>query len=590
MIAMTGVKANRRKCSRCQAWLAADNTADTCRPCARALRNGLASPPEVPRQFWDDEELRNALIVDRHIGRVIRRYRQHPYHGRKITIGFAANWLGVSQGQLSRIERDRRPVESLDRLIQWAKILRIPHDLLWFAMPGDSGIGEFQKAKVSTIPLVKGEVLREFRRSKGWDVPEMARRIRKAANGDSLPSPDSLMRMIHRWEREGLNPSSRAERYQLIYAKVFGVSPDELIYGPSAPQNTNSAERTPGNKPGQLAAINSLPEASQEFRVHSAGFGFTPDDEERIIYAARRPSRVDSSVAVPLAKVLAAQRETEDEIGSASMIRPVVGQLATIENLVVEARGEARPAILDVAAQWAEYAGWLNTSVGNSSDARSWFDRAHEWAIEADNQTLASTVLSFKGHLAFLLGQIAPMISLTHAAQRSPSVWIGQRAYDAYQEARGLAITGDYEAAIKSAEKGTELSLAANEKNDDRPPWIYYYTPSFFALERGIFYRFLGRDNAAYNDEAISSLTSALDALGEARKSDWAAEYIYHLAYSYMQAGAPDAASKTSLEVLQVASTTESFRLTKRIRGIHARLEKRWPGNTDVTELGMALR
>jgi transcriptional regulator with XRE-family HTH domain len=42
--------------------------------------------------------------------------------------------MGITQAQLSRIENGP-PVVHLDRLIQWARVLRIPPNRLWFAMP-----------------------------------------------------------------------------------------------------------------------------------------------------------------------------------------------------------------------------------------------------------------------------------------------------------------------------------------------------------------------------------------------------------------------------------------------------------------------
>ena len=42
--------------------------------------------------------------------------------------------MGITQAQLSRIENGP-PLVHLDRLIQWARVLRIPSDRLWFAMP-----------------------------------------------------------------------------------------------------------------------------------------------------------------------------------------------------------------------------------------------------------------------------------------------------------------------------------------------------------------------------------------------------------------------------------------------------------------------
>jgi transcriptional regulator with XRE-family HTH domain len=42
--------------------------------------------------------------------------------------------MGITQAQLSRIENGP-PIVHLDRLAQWARVLRIPADLLWFALP-----------------------------------------------------------------------------------------------------------------------------------------------------------------------------------------------------------------------------------------------------------------------------------------------------------------------------------------------------------------------------------------------------------------------------------------------------------------------
>lgn len=78
--------------------------------------------------------------------------------------------------------------------------------------------------------MVDGPALREWRRSRGWDAPELARRLRKAAGGVALPEPGSLKRMIWRWEREGL----RNERYELLYARALGVGPDDLARGPAS--------------------------------------------------------------------------------------------------------------------------------------------------------------------------------------------------------------------------------------------------------------------------------------------------------------------------------------------------------------------
>jgi hypothetical protein len=119
---------------RCGARLAQDNPAALCGPCGRRTRNTLVSAPEVPPNFWDTDELQDALAA-RHMGRVIHAYRRNPWHGRPLSQSVVAGWVGLNQTQLSRIETGA-PSQDLAKLIQWARVLRIPTALLWFSVPG----------------------------------------------------------------------------------------------------------------------------------------------------------------------------------------------------------------------------------------------------------------------------------------------------------------------------------------------------------------------------------------------------------------------------------------------------------------------
>jgi transcriptional regulator with XRE-family HTH domain len=71
-----------------------------------------------------------------------------------------------------------------------------------------------------TLTDVTSETLRLWRESRGWDVPRMARELRKAArdSGEDVAAHHGLVRMIPQWERGNRAPR---ERYRLLYLKVF---------------------------------------------------------------------------------------------------------------------------------------------------------------------------------------------------------------------------------------------------------------------------------------------------------------------------------------------------------------------------------
>jgi len=129
-------QSGQTQCGRCGTRLAYDNVAGRCGPCQAADRDRVAKAPNVPADFWRYPPLQEALAA-RHMGRVIRAYRRHPYHGRHpLAQEVVAAWVGLGQTQLSRIEAGPAMVH-LDRLIQWARALHVPARYLWFTLPDD---------------------------------------------------------------------------------------------------------------------------------------------------------------------------------------------------------------------------------------------------------------------------------------------------------------------------------------------------------------------------------------------------------------------------------------------------------------------
>jgi len=194
--------ATQRYC-RCGTRLAADNPASLCAACQRATRDKLIAPPVVPVLFWATDELRDSFAAQ-HMGRVCRAYRHHPFHTavygtNGITQALVGQWLGVSQAQVNRIEKGAAP-KNVDTLTHWARVLRIPPDLLWFDLPGHrrakaasvNELFEFGTAGTDTSQLTL--VSDEWTHAHSNNIAELLR------EGAELPiTADTVSRLAHEW-------------------------------------------------------------------------------------------------------------------------------------------------------------------------------------------------------------------------------------------------------------------------------------------------------------------------------------------------------------------------------------------------------
>ena len=316
---------------------------------------------------------------------------------------------------------------------------------------------------------------------------------------------------------------------------------------------------------------------------------FNPDDEERLISAARSPRRYDPGVVDALSTVLSGQRHAEDVIGSTSLIVPVKAQLAVVGDLVTEARGDMRANVLDIGSQWAQFAGWLHANHRQFGEANRLYGLALEWASEADRPDMIATALSMQGHVAWLAAKAGPMIGLSRAAQRDKRASPGVRALAIQQEARGIALSR--EAGIADIDRkfdhAEELVARAAEKPENEPPWIYFFSSDYLILQRGLVYRLLGE-----YDKANELLTAGLSAIPEdMRQSDWvASHYLLQLAVNNAKAGDVSAACAVAHEINIIARRTRSEGLRTTLIKFYTWLNRNRPNDPQVAELGEALR
>jgi transcriptional regulator with XRE-family HTH domain len=97
--------------------------------CTTSQPDGTPATSELPDSFWLAEPLQRAIQAH-DFGQLLRVYREAHYP--VLSQGTIADLLGITQGQVSRIERGITPVRDLTKLDQWTQALHIPEQYLWF--------------------------------------------------------------------------------------------------------------------------------------------------------------------------------------------------------------------------------------------------------------------------------------------------------------------------------------------------------------------------------------------------------------------------------------------------------------------------
>jgi hypothetical protein len=121
----------------CGSVLARDNADHLCAGCQASRRRDRA--PDVPREFWQTEALADALASG-NVGRVLRAYRSHPFHGERLPQALVAGWLHMSQAVVSRVETGRRRV-TVDEIGHIADVLGMPALAVpWTAHPSGEDV------------------------------------------------------------------------------------------------------------------------------------------------------------------------------------------------------------------------------------------------------------------------------------------------------------------------------------------------------------------------------------------------------------------------------------------------------------------
>jgi hypothetical protein len=207
----------------------------------------------------------------------------------------------------------------------------------------------------------------------------------------------------------------------------------------------------------------------------------------RVTSAVDVSTRVDAATLDWLDRLLAEHRQTEDLIGSRPLADIMRQQLRTVMDLHSSASSPLSDRVVRLAAEHAQFLAWMAQDQGETAAALAWYDRSHEWALEAGDANMAATTLSMKAHMAWSGGRGTRCVRLAEAARWSaPNASRGIQGMAVQMAARGHAQNGDRDSSHRLLDEAQDLITRAAENPEDEPPWMYFYDETWFTLQRGM--------------------------------------------------------------------------------------------------------
>jgi transcriptional regulator with XRE-family HTH domain len=263
------------------------------------------------------------------------------------------------------------------------------------------------------------------------------------------------------------------------------------------------------NAGGQLRG--SLPERATDV--------LTSDDRSRIRHSLRYPSRVDAATVTALAEVLAAQRRLDDTLGPALILRATLEQQVTVTGMLRHAEGPHRDALAAVVAQYAQFEGWLHAELRHDRAAVRLLGDAERLADELGDGELAAQAANFRGWLARQQGSPLAVVRWFLAAHHTPGAHPAQRLGDAAQAAQGYATLGERDEARRLL--GVAVDLIEVADRELPPDTAYWLTPTYHRLNIGLAHLALDEHNpaAAHLSAGLASLPA------EQAGAEWTREY-----------------------------------------------------------------
>ena len=209
-------------------------------------------------------------------------------------------------------------------------------------------------------------------------------------------------------------------------------------------------------------------------------------------------------------------------------------------------------------AKFAESASWLYEDLGELEQATSWLDRAHAWAVRADDQSMTTWTLVGRARQALQRGDAHASLPLSEAVESaSRPVSPAMRAAALCYQAEAYAVIGDERACHHALDRAE--TFACEVEYDQRGDAVAgghgsFCTTNYVAAQRGRCWLRLGKP-----DRALPLYLEALHNQPTSYQRDrgWS---LAGLAGAQQALGDPERAASTAYEALQIGMSTGSAR------------------------------
>ncbi|MFF7655508.1 XRE family transcriptional regulator [Streptomyces sp. NPDC007983] len=419
-----------------------------------------------------------------------------------------------------------------------------------------AAIGKMTSSRVS-------DVIRGVRRIRGQAVIE---RI-----ADAFGIPGAMLDLPRRpWESspEGCDQTSSAPD---LGSPLEPSTPPGNPADDTAPPPMEYEMMSPLNRrtllKGGFAATALAGASLEEFRRTAAAL----DDAHRYF---------DGTVVDYFRSRLETAKRDDGRLGAQQTLPVTLALLGAIEQQARNVKPAVRREMLSVGADGAEFAGWLYRDIHQPTVALFWYDRAMEWAQEADDPAMQGYMLLKKSQMAYDDGDGVRMLTLAQAGQHERwQLPTRVQAELLQQEALGCAMLGE---PISLIEQKLDTAHELLMRAVGEPSALgAYFSEHTLLLRNAVTYTEAGKPHAA------AALFGDILSTGKLSHRD-AGFFNARRAAALALGGEPDEAARIGAASAEVARSMKSAR-TMRVLGEALQTLSRWRSRPAVREFREAL-